>query len=176
QNGYTLAMLVLTLALLLWTNYTGSIANASRANVKLTGDARWDFWESGLVAMAALIVLGIMLPPLSTADRTLDLESGVFSGWLQPPRNFQDVLFYPGELYHIDRSTTANQVLLRPGRPGPSPNPVPNPNTSLYTIDRLSSLQPPTSARNYAATVEYSTATVADLQNAGTSYSAWLNQ
>ena len=56
QNGYTLAMLVLTLALLLWTNYTGSIANAARANVKLTGDARWDFWESGLVAMAALIV------------------------------------------------------------------------------------------------------------------------
>ena len=66
QNGYTLAILVLTLALLLWTNYTGSIANAKRANVKLTGDARWDFWESGLVAMAALIVLGIMLPPLST--------------------------------------------------------------------------------------------------------------
>src|SRR5439155_22457404 len=68
---------------LLWKNYTGSIANASRANVKLTGDARWDFWESGLVAMAALIVLGIMLPPLSTADRTLDLESGVVSGWPQ---------------------------------------------------------------------------------------------
>src|SRR5206468_1706864 len=40
QNGYTLAMLVLTLALLLWTNYTASIANAQRANVKLTGDAR----------------------------------------------------------------------------------------------------------------------------------------
>src|SRR5213596_1512892 len=221
QNGFTLAMLVLTLALLLWTNYTSSIASAGRANVKLTGDARWDFWESGLVAMAALIVLGIMLPPLSTADRTLDVESGVFSSWaqlqqrlshpgifstgrgtgvtgftdevklsgplqrtrdvvftytivgnyvskaryfrgvndtltvagewrypgpnqiglrqtlskneipayaekyqklevaginvtmLQPPRNFQDVLFYPGELYHIDRSTTANQVLLR---------------------------------------------------------------
>src|SRR5256886_17295156 len=83
QNGYTLAMLVLTLALLLWTNYTGSIANAMRARVKLTGDARWDFWESGLVAMAALIVLGIMLPPLSTGDRTLDLESGVFTSWAQ---------------------------------------------------------------------------------------------
>ncbi len=83
QNGYTLAMLVLTLALLLWTNYTGSIANAVRARVKLTGDARWDFWESGLVAMAGLIVLGIMLPPLSTADRTLDLESGIFTSWAQ---------------------------------------------------------------------------------------------
>src|SRR5439155_1088229 len=54
QNGYTLAMLVLTLALLLWTNYSGSIANAQRANVKLTGDARWDFWESGLVAVPGI--------------------------------------------------------------------------------------------------------------------------
>ncbi len=72
QNGYTLSILVLTLALLLWTNYTGSIASANRAHVKLTGDARWDFWESGLVAMAALIVLGVMLPPLSsrTSSRT----------------------------------------------------------------------------------------------------------
>src|SRR5882762_1521597 len=92
QNGYTLAILVLTLALLLWTNYTGSIANAVRASVKLTGDARWDFWESGLVAMAALIVLGIMLPPLSTADRTLDLESGIFSSWAQ----LQQRLSHPG--------------------------------------------------------------------------------
>src|SRR5438132_13319248 len=92
QNGYTLAMLVLTLALLLWTNYTASIANAQRANVKLTGDARWDFWESGLVAMAALIVLGIMLPPLSTADRTLDVESGIFTSWAQ----LQQRLSHPG--------------------------------------------------------------------------------
>ena len=92
QNGYTLAMLVLTLALLLWTNYTASIANAQRAKVKLTGDARWDFWESGLVAMAALIVLGIMLPPLSTADRTLDVESGIFTSWAQ----LQQQLSHPG--------------------------------------------------------------------------------
>src|SRR5713101_3054591 len=92
QNGYVLAMLVLTLALLLWTNYTGSIANAARARVKLTGDARWDFWESGLVAMAALIVLGIMLPPLSTSDRTLDLESGVFTSWAQ----LQQRISHPG--------------------------------------------------------------------------------
>ena len=83
QNGYTLAILVLTLALLLWTNYTTSIASAIHARVKLTGDARWDFWESGLVAMAALIVLGIMLPPLSTADRTVQMESSVFTNWAQ---------------------------------------------------------------------------------------------
>ncbi|HKW07111.1 MAG TPA: transglutaminase domain-containing protein [Candidatus Dormibacteraeota bacterium] len=83
QNGYVLAILVLTLALLLWTNYTSSISNAGQASVKLTGDAKWDFWESGLVAMAALIVLGIMLPPLSTTDRTLALESSVFTSWAQ---------------------------------------------------------------------------------------------
>jgi transglutaminase-like putative cysteine protease len=83
QNGYTLAILVLTLALLLWTNYTASIANATRARVKLTGDARWDFWESGLVAMAGLIVLAILLPPLSTVDRTTEAASTVFSSWAQ---------------------------------------------------------------------------------------------
>ncbi len=92
QNGYTLAVLVLTLALLLWTNYTGSIAGAHRANVKLTGDARWDFWESGLVAMAGLIVLAIMLPPLSTADRTVDVENSLFSGWAQ----LQERISHPG--------------------------------------------------------------------------------
>src|SRR5258705_8127162 len=94
QNGYTLAILVLTLALLLWTNYTASIANATRARVKLTGDARWDFWESGLVAMAALIVLAILLPPLSTVDRTLDLESSLFSNWAQ----LQQRLSRPGAI------------------------------------------------------------------------------
>ncbi|HZK75219.1 MAG TPA: hypothetical protein VFD88_14620, partial [Clostridia bacterium] len=91
QNGYTLAILVLTLALLLWTNYTTSIANAMRARVKLTGDARWDFWESGLVAMAALIVLAIMLPPLSTVDRTVEMESSAFTSWAQ----FQEQLSHP---------------------------------------------------------------------------------
>jgi len=83
QNGFTLGFLVLTFALLLWTNYTGSIAKAVRARMKLTGDARWDFWESGLVATAALIVAGIMLPPLSTVDRTASMESSIFSSWAQ---------------------------------------------------------------------------------------------
>jgi transglutaminase-like putative cysteine protease len=83
QNGFTLGFLVLTFALLLWTNYTGSVAKATRARVKLTGDARWDFWESGLVATAVLIVLGIMLPPLSTVDRTATTASSLFSTWAQ---------------------------------------------------------------------------------------------
>ena len=268
QNGYVLATLVLTLGLLLWTNYTGSIDNAGRASVKLTGDARWDFWESGLVAMAALIVLGIMLPPLSTVDRTLDVESGLFTSWAQlqsrlnagifttgaghtvtgftddvklsgslqrtrdivftytivgdyagpryfrgvdatqtvggewrypaqvgykevvgknslpsfsegyqklagatldvtmraPPAGFGSVLFYPGQLFKVDRTTLANQVPELPGAPTPQ----------LNSIDRLDSVQPPNSGGNYAVTSEFSTASESDLQGAGTSYPDWV--
>ena len=270
QNGYTLAILVLTLALLLWSNYTGSIASAARARVKLTGDARWDFWESGLVAMAALIVLAILLPPLSTVDRTVDLESSLFSNWaslqqrlshpgtvaislaaggttgfstdvplggalkrtrdpvftytvigdyagpryfrgvnetsttegewrypstqsglrqailrnevliygedyqklavaafavkmLRPPVGNADILFYPSELYRIDRPSLATEVILPAGGFG-----------VLDTIDRLSTVQPPTSSGTYQVTVEYSSATEAELQRAGTSYPDWL--
>jgi hypothetical protein len=83
QNGYTLAFLVLTLSLLLWTSYLRSLDWASRRRVKLTGDARWDFWESGVVVMAAVIALGIFLPPLSNADRSVDIENGSFRGWAE---------------------------------------------------------------------------------------------
>jgi transglutaminase-like putative cysteine protease len=270
QNGYNFTILVLTLALLLWTNYTGSIASATRAHVKLTGDARWDFWESGLVAMAALIVIAIMLPPLSTVDRTLDVESSMFSNWAQlqqrlshpgiigngtggsgttgfaadvplgdritrtrdpvfyysvvgeftgpryfrglnmtttsglewkypvgtanisrpiaknqvpvygeeyqklalsraivtmqrPPVGFSDVLFYPGALYKVDRNSVGLEAGLPEGRW-----------TNLMSIDRLSAVRPNTSAGKYDVTVEYSTATVAELEAAGTKYPFWL--
>ena len=272
QNGYTLAVLVLTLALLLWTNYTTSIASANRAQVKLTGDARWDFWESGLVAMAALIVLAILLPPLSTIDRTTDVESSLFSNWaelqqrlnhpggmgggtggggttgfvtdvplsgaltrtkdtvftyqvvgestgpryfrgvnvmstsngewryptlplidlrtevhkntnmvypenyqalayagfkvrmVRPPNLNTDLLFYPGALYRVDREAFATQVLTREQATM----------SVIASIDRLDSVQPKTSAGNYAVTVEYSVATEPDLQGAGTAYPDWL--
>ena len=268
QNGYTLAILVLTLALLLWSNYTASIANATRARVKLTGDARWDFWENGLVAMAALIVIAILLPPLSTVDRTLEAESSLFSNWakiqqrlshgpiagsnrtgtgttgfssqvslgraltktrdvvftytytsapapayfrglnvtqtrfgewrypanvaqqviskgqtplyvenykklavtlvavrmVSAPIGYPDILFYPGTLYRTDRDAIASQVRV----------PDPGFGDSIFTVDRLSSKSPPVSTGNYQVTTEYSTATEADLQSAGTDYPAWL--
>lgn len=273
QNTSTLFMILLTLGLLLWSNYTGSVVNASRAHVKLTGDARWDFWESGLVATAALIVLGILLPPLSTVDRTLDVESGLFSSWAQlqerlnrpglagthsgsgitgftddvklsgslqrtrdvvftysiigdyaGPRYFRgvnetttlggewryggldgqtqivpknqtylfgedyeklaaagvqvhvfrpplapnsDVLFYPGQLYKVDRLSKGTEVPTVAGG-GPS--------VLLYTLDRLSSVQPASSAGAYTATVEYSTAAVSELQASGTDYPDWVRQ
>jgi transglutaminase-like putative cysteine protease len=269
QNGYTLAMLVLTLALLLWTNYIGSVAGAHRANVKLTGDARWDFWESGLVAMAGLIVLAIMLPPLSTSDRTVDLENSMFSGWAQiqqrinhpgmsgvgrggvgttgfstdvklsgpllktrdvvfiytapgftgtryfrgvnatatfggewrypsssglqqvlpknqepsygetyqklalsivdvtmrrPPTGNEDIIFYPGEIFKTDRVTVANQVPVQFFGQG----------STLWTVDRLSSIQPNSSYGNYKVVVGASTATIDDLRSAGTAYPDWV--
>jgi transglutaminase-like putative cysteine protease len=115
QNGYVLTILILTLALLLWTNYTASIADAMRAHVKLTGDARWDFWESGLVAMAALIVVAIMLPPLSTEDRSVDMESSAFTSWAQLLQS----LSHPGQTGNASGTGTgttgfSNDVLLNP--------------------------------------------------------------
>ncbi len=271
QNGYVLAILVLTLALLLWTNYIGAIANAMRAHVKLTGDARWDFWESGLVAMAALIVLAIMLPPLSTVDRTADMESSAFNNWAQllqtlshpgqpgtagvgsgttgfstdvllssslkrnrdivfqytttgaysgptyfrgvnetllfagvwrypdpspfkapiqksevplfgedyaklgvagfnirmisPPSGNSSILFYPGRLYKVNRdSLVTESIVPPPSAPG-----------ILMNVDRLDSVSPRTSRGGYVATVEYSTATDAELQSTGTSYPDWVS-
>ena len=83
QQGYTFIFLALTLGLLLWTTYTASVAKAVAARIKMTGDARWDFWETGLVATAALLVVGIMLPPMSTTDRTTTMESNFFQSWAQ---------------------------------------------------------------------------------------------
>jgi transglutaminase-like putative cysteine protease len=85
---------------------------------------------------------------------------------LHPPSDFRDVIFYPGEVYRVDRPTMATQVPLRAG---PQSN-------NLYTIDRLGSLQPSTSVGSYAVTVDYSTATTTDLQDAGTTYPDWLAQ
>jgi transglutaminase-like putative cysteine protease len=270
QNSYVLAFLLLTFALLLWTNYTASIAKAVRAHVKLTGDARWDFWESGLVATAALVIVGIMLPPLSTTDRTQSMESSLFSGWAQiqqtlnhpdlgagtgpgggttgfstevslggplkkskatvftytitgtypgphyfrgvnvtitdngewtyqsadlrerlgkseipdfgetyanmalatftvnmytPPAGNNDILFYPGQLFRVDRDTIAGEVHVPATFDASS---------KLVTIDRLSSLVPPTSKGNYNITVEYPDVTEDQLRAAGTSYPDWL--
>ena len=81
QQGYTFIFLALTLGLLLWTTYTGSVAKAIAARIKMTGDARWDFWETGLIATAGLLVVGIMLPPISTIDRTQTMETSVFQQW-----------------------------------------------------------------------------------------------
>ncbi len=92
QSGYEFGFVFLTFALLLWSNYTGSIEKAIRSHVKMTGDARWDFWESGLLAMAALIVLSIILPPLSSTDRTVSMESSIFTSWAQ----LQEQLNHPG--------------------------------------------------------------------------------
>src|SRR5581483_3137796 len=92
QNGYAFWIAVFFMVLLLVANYSNSLHSAAAAHVKLAGDAGLDFWESGLIAMAGLLVLSIILPPLSTTDRTVDLESSIFSGWAQ----FQQELSHPG--------------------------------------------------------------------------------
>lgn len=271
QNGYTFVMMVLIIALLLWSSYTTAIAYAKRMRMKLSGDARWDFWQTGLAAMAGVIVLSIFLPPLSTADRTLDVESGVFSSWAQlqqdlshpggfiglgsgagpgttgftddvrllgtlkrshdivftysvagdyggpkyfrgvnettltagewryspggpvpvqknqqvqfaetydalgiaaftvkmvhAPVGYSTVLFYPGQLFKLDRTATGRE----------SPNFAPSA-TGLLSIDRLDSVQPPNSSGGYTVYAEYSGATVTQLQAAGVDYPDWVRQ
>lgn len=81
QNGYVLSFLILTFTLLLWTTYQRSLESAGRRRVRLSGDARWDFWESGVLVLVGLVLLGLFLPPLSTADRTIDLQNSAFRGW-----------------------------------------------------------------------------------------------
>jgi hypothetical protein len=103
QNGYTLGFLILTLSLLLWTSYLRSLESIGRRRVKLTGDARWDFWESGVVVMAGVIALGIFLPPLSNADRTVDIENGSFRGWAE----LQQRLNHPVAFGHGSGSGTS---------------------------------------------------------------------
>src|SRR5919204_160881 len=78
QNGYTVAFLVLTLALLLWTTYQRSLEQADRMKIRMSRDARWDFWESGVVVLVGVIVLGLFLPPISQADQSVDIENGLF--------------------------------------------------------------------------------------------------
>jgi hypothetical protein len=83
QNGYVVAFLVLTLGVLLWTSYLRQLESAGRRRVRLSSDARWDFWESGVVVMAAVIAIGLVVPPLTTSDRTVDIENGSFRGWAE---------------------------------------------------------------------------------------------
>lgn len=91
QNGYVLAFVLLLCVLLLWSTYRRSIDGALRMAIRLGGDVRWDFWEAGVVVTIVLILLGIFLPPLSSTDRTVDLQSGMFRSWadLQERLNHQ---------------------------------------------------------------------------------------
>jgi hypothetical protein len=81
QDAYVFWFVVLTLALLLWSTYQASLAAARQHRVELAENARWDFWERGAVAAAALVALGVLVPPLSVSDRTLDIQNGLSDTW-----------------------------------------------------------------------------------------------
>ena len=83
QNGYMLAFLVLTLALLLWNHYQRSLEDVKRRHVRISSDAAWDFWETGVVVTAAVVAFGIFAPPLTSVDRTVDIENGMFRNWAE---------------------------------------------------------------------------------------------
>lgn len=83
QDAFVFWFLVVTLALLLWSTYQGSLASAARHRMELSDGARWDFWERGAVAMAALVALGVLAPPLSGVDQTLNIENNLARTWGQ---------------------------------------------------------------------------------------------
>lgn len=87
QNGYTIFFLLITAALLLVNNYRSSLTAALKNGLKLSGDSRWDFWETGVAATAMVMVLAIFLPPLSHDDSTVNVEGGVFRSWADFQQN-----------------------------------------------------------------------------------------
>ena len=92
QNANTLYFLLLTIALLLWTNYRASLLAAVRSGLRLSSDSRWDFWETGVAATAGVMLLAIFVPPLTHDDQTVNVENGVFRNWAE----FQQNLNHPG--------------------------------------------------------------------------------
>ena len=83
-----------------------------------------------------------------------------------PPIGNADILFYPGQLYRVDRETIAGEAHAPPDF---------NASTKLVTIDRLSSFTPQSSKGNYNITVEYPDVLATDLRTAGTDYASWLS-
>ena len=81
QDPFVFWFIVITLAMLLWATYHSSLAEARQHRVELADNARWDFWERGALAGAALVAMGVLLPPLSVSDRTTNIENGVLDTW-----------------------------------------------------------------------------------------------
>jgi transglutaminase-like putative cysteine protease len=83
QDAFVFWFLVVAFALLLWSTYQSSLSSAVQHRVGLAEGARWDFWERGAVAMAALVALGVLAPPLSGVDQTLSIENNLARSWGQ---------------------------------------------------------------------------------------------
>jgi Transglutaminase-like superfamily/Domain of unknown function (DUF4129) len=81
QDAYVFWFVVLTLAVLLWSTYQSSLDAALRRRAELAEGARWDFWERGALAAAALVALGVLAPPLTATDRTTDIQNGLSQTW-----------------------------------------------------------------------------------------------
>ena len=139
--------------------YTGSSGPRYFRGVNETETAGGEWRYPNQVHLQARISKNT-IPPY--AEDYLQLALTAFSvKMISPPIGYSDILFYPGTLYRTDRESVANQVILPP-------------DNSLTTIDRLSSVSPPVSTGTYNITVEYSSATDAELQAAGTAYPDWL--
>lgn len=83
QNGFVLFFLVITLGLLLWNHFNRASDDLKARHVRRSSDSLWDFWETGVAVLAGVVIVAIFLPPLSTVDRTVDIENGMFRNWAE---------------------------------------------------------------------------------------------
>ena len=130
-------------------------------NVSITSGGEWRYTQPNRIELRQLVAKNDLYQYAEDYEK---LALGkVTIRMLRPPIGSQDVLFYPGLAYKVDRLTVSTQIQLSDAN-----------SVTVNTIDRLGSVQPTTSSGNYIATVEYSTATASDLQAAGTAYPEWL--
>lgn len=83
QNGYALAFLVVTLFFLLWASYRHAAHRAALLGSRFSSDSRFEFWEAGAIVVALLVAVAVAAPPLTTVDRSVDIENGAFRGWAE---------------------------------------------------------------------------------------------
>ncbi|MDQ6918805.1 MAG: transglutaminase domain-containing protein, partial [Candidatus Dormibacteraeota bacterium] len=115
QNANTLYFLLLTIALLLWSNYRASLLRALKSGLRLSSDSRWDFWETGVAATAGVMLLAIFVPPLTHDDQTVNVENGVFRNWAE----FQQNLNHPVEVGRGGTAAFSSGFALDAGLNGP---------------------------------------------------------
>src|SRR5206468_3576834 len=147
----------------------------------------------------ALLVIGIMLPPMSTIDRTASMESSLFTKWAQIQSKLNQVGIQgngtiPGRVStgfgvtvsmgpRLSQSTTPVFNYAVTAGPYPGPYYFRGVNDTLTTVvdgkptwtyGTNDHTQPITTKGQYNVTVSYPDVTTDELRAAGTDYGDWL--
>jgi transglutaminase-like putative cysteine protease len=83
QDAAVTAFLLLTLALLLWNGYRACLEGAGRFRLRPSSAVRRGYWQQGIGIGVGLIVLATLLPPLTSIDRSVQLQNGLIHRWAE---------------------------------------------------------------------------------------------